>query len=95
MPATKTKTKTKAKTQTEKPRTEDLIEFPNVQPSSRMARNLPHPPTTLRVCGNTIPVRSGKASEANPKVIRGRRREALKKRGEREGKTYSPDETRI
>lgn len=71
------------------------IEVPNVPPASRMERNRPHPPTTLQVCGTPIKVINGKAQEADPKVLRARRREALRKRGEREGKVYDVDETRI
>lgn len=89
MAKTQEKTKTPAKT-SEKP-----IEIANVKPPSLMERNQPKKPTTLRVCGNTVPVNKGVAAEADPRVLRQRRKEALQKRGEREGKTYREDETRI
>lgn len=65
------------------------IEAPMVQPPSRMERNQPKKPATLRVCGNTIPVTNGKAEEADPKVLRARRKAELKRRG------LEADETRI
>ena len=71
------------------------IEVPNVAPPSRMERNQPKSPTTLRVCGNPVKVVNGKAGEADPRILRARRKEALRKRGEKEGKTYLVDETRI
>lgn len=60
------------------------VDFPHVTPPSRMARNRPSLPTTLRVCGNTVPVNDGKAGEANPKVLRRKRMEANKRRGLKE-----------
>lgn len=74
----KAKTKAKAK-----------VSFPNVKPSSQNERNLPKKPTTLRVCGNVIPIINGKAAESNPKVLRRRAKAAAKARG------GDIDETRI
>jgi len=76
-------------TQTQETEEQNKVGFPNVTPPSRLARNQAKPPSTLRVCGNTIPVNDGKASEADPRKIRARKREYLKKRGLKE------DEERI
>lgn len=82
----------KAKTQT---KTQSKIEVPNAAPPSRMERNQPKSPTTIRVCGNPVKVVNGKAGEADPRILRARRKEALEKRGKKDGKTYREDETRI
>lgn len=65
------------------------VGFPMVAPPSRNERNQAKKPPVLRVCGNTIPVRNGRAGEADPKKIRAKKREQLKKRGLKE------DEERI
>ena len=73
--------KTKTQTKTEK---NNKIGFPNVPPSSRSERNKPKKPVTLRVCGNTIPVRNGRAEESDPRELRRRRKALAKKRGLKE-----------
>lgn len=96
-----TKTKPAAKTTNESPEPpktkaqseeQNQIGFPNV---GRKTVNKPTPPVTLQVCGNTIPVRNGKAGEGDPKVIRRRKQENLRRRGAKEGKEYSEEITRI
>ena len=57
------------------------VSFPNVKPPALSQRNLPKPPTTLRVCGNVIPVVNGKAAESNPKVLRRKAIAAARRRG--------------
>ena len=86
---TKTKEKTKDKSAN--------IEFPNAAPPSTLKRGQPKskPPTTLRVCGNTIPVRDGKVGESDPTILRERKNAELSRRGKKTGKPYDPDETRI
>ena len=99
-----TKSKPKTKKQTKKPakkvelsetpvidgmQANAEVDFPNVAPPSRSERNAPPTPTTLRVCGNTIPIINGKAAEADPKILRLRAMEAARRRGGR------IDETRI
>lgn len=84
--------KTKAKTTTKQTKNEppaqetgnNKIGFPNVKPSSLSERNQPKKPVTLRVCGNTIPVRNGKAGESDPRELRRRRKALAKKRGLKE-----------
>lgn len=83
----KTKAKTRTKVSAPPPKTK--VDFPNVKPSSLSERNAPSKPTTLRVCGNVIPVINGKAAEANPKILRRRAKEAARRRG------GDIDETRI
>lgn len=65
------------------------VEMPMVKPPSQMSRNQPRPPTTLRVCGNTVPVYDGKSAEADPKILRARKRAEMQRRG------LKIDETRI
>ena len=60
--------------------------MPNVSPREG---KLPARPKTLTVCGNTIPVRGGKAAEADPKVLRRRRRKAARDRN------LGPEEEKI
>ncbi len=78
MAKAKTKAKTKAK-----------VSFPNVNPPALSERNAPKKPTTLRVCGNVIPVIDGKAAESDPKKLRRRAQQAARRRG------VDIDETRI
>lgn len=82
------KTKAKAKAKPRK-KSKSRIEMAMVSPPSQLKRNRPKPPTVLTVCNNVIPVIDGKAAEADPKKLRVRQREKLRKRG------LKPDETRI
>ena len=65
------------------------VNFPNVKPPSLSERNAPPKPTTIRVCGNVIPIINGKAAEADPRKLRRRAKEAARRRG------GDIDETRI
>lgn len=78
--------KAKAKAKATKKTDGNKVGFPNVSP--RLG-NLPPKPTTIRVCGNVIPVVNGKATEADPKVLRRKAKAAAKQRG------GDIDETRI
>lgn len=79
----KKKTQKKDKTPAREPGNNE-IGFPNVPPPSLSERNQPKKPVTLRVCGNTIPVRNGRAGEADPVKIRRSRRAFAKNRGLKE-----------
>lgn len=61
--------------------TKQKVDFPNVAPPSLMERNLSKTPTSLRVCGNTIPVINGKAGESDPKKLRAIRMREKRKLG--------------